>query len=98
VSLQILLRPDAEADLTEARDWYEARHEGLGDEFLTCVEAAIARAARVPDENPRVHGEVRRALIRRFPYGVFYLVEEGVLLVLAVAHVRRKPGYWTGRM
>ena len=98
MSLQVLLRPDAEADLIEARDWYEAKQEGLGDEFLTCVEAAIARAARVPDENPRAHGEVRRVLIRRFPYGVFYLVEGGALLVLAVAHVRRQPGYWAGRM
>jgi toxin ParE1/3/4 len=97
VSLPVLFRPDAETELTEAWGWYEARREGLGDEFVTCTEAAIARAARVPDGNPRVHGEVRRALVRRFPYGVFYLVEDEALLVLAVAHARRSPGYWLHR-
>jgi toxin ParE1/3/4 len=81
----------------EAWDWYESRREGLGAEFGTCVEAAIARAARSPDINPRVHGEVRRALVRRFPYGVFYVVEGQALLVLAVAHARRQPGYWLAR-
>jgi len=44
-----------------------------------------------------VHGEVRRALVRRFPYGVFYVVEGQALLVLAVAHVRRQPAYWLAR-
>jgi toxin ParE1/3/4 len=97
VSLPVLFRPDAATELTEAWDWYEAKREGLGGEFVICVEAAIARAARNPDVNPRVHGEVRRALVRRFPYGVFYLVEDQALLVLAVAHVRRTPGYWLTR-
>ncbi len=97
MSLPVLFRPDAVAELAEAWDWYEARREGLGGEFATCVEAAIDRAARTPDVNPCVHGEVRRALVRRFPYGVFYLVEGEALLVLAVAHVRRKPGYWVAR-
>jgi toxin ParE1/3/4 len=97
VSLPVLFRPNAATELTEAWDWYEARREGLGDEFATCIEAAIAQAARTPDVNPRVHGEVRRALVRRFPYGVFYLIEGQALLVLAVAHVRRQPGYWLAR-
>ena len=97
MSLPLLFRPEAEAELTEAWDWYEARREGLGEEFVTCVEAAIARAARNPDVNPRVHGEVHRALVRRFPYGVFYVVEGQALLVLAVAHVRRQPAYWLAR-
>jgi len=92
VSLPVLFRPDAETEIIEAWDWYEMRHQGLG------AEAAISRAARVPDANPRVHGEVRRELLRRFPFGVFYVVENETLLVLAVAHARRKPGYWADRM
>lgn len=97
MSLSVLFRPDAATELAEAWDWYEARREGLGGEFATCVEATIAQAARTPEANPRVHGEIRRALVRRFPYGVFYLVEGQALLVLAVAHARRKPGYWLAR-
>jgi plasmid stabilization system protein ParE len=97
VSLPVLFRPEAATELAEAWDWYESRREGLGAEFGTCIEAAISHAARSPDANPRVHGEVRRALVRRFPYGVFYVVEGQALLVLAVAHARRQPGYWLAR-
>jgi plasmid stabilization system protein ParE len=97
VSLPILLRPEAATEISEAWEWYEARRAGLGAEFVTCVEAAIARAARLPEENPPTYGEVRRALLRRFPYAVFYQVENGALLVLAVAHARRSPGYWLNR-
>ncbi len=88
MNLPVLFRPEAEAELTEAWVWYEARREGLGAEFATCVEAAIAQASRLPEGNARVHGEVRRVLLRRFPHAVFYLVEDEALLVLAVAHVR----------
>lgn len=61
------------------------------------MEAALGAAARSPDGHQRVYAEVRRVLVKRFPYGVYYNVEGGVLLVLAVAHARRKPHYWADR-
>lgn len=93
-----LLRPDAEAELLAAWAWYEAQRSGLGDEFVACVEAALAIAARAPNAYPLIVGEVRRALVRRFPYGIFYMLESETVVVLAVAHARREPGYWRARL
>ncbi len=97
MSLPVTLRPQVEAELLDAADWYDAQRVGLGEQLLICVEAAIARVARSPESCERVHGEVRRALVRRFPYCVYYKVEGEALLVLAVGHERRKPGYWAER-
>ena len=97
MSLRVVTRPQVEVELQDAADWYDAQREGLGDQLLVCVEAAIARVARSPESCAVVHGEVRRALVRRFPYCVYYKVEDGQLLVLAVGHERRKPEYWARR-
>ena len=78
-------------------DLVREQRPGLGDELEACVEAAIGAAARSPDGHQRVYAEVRRVLVKRFPYGVYYNVEGGALLVLAVAHARRKPHYWADR-
>ena len=64
---------------------------------MVCVEAALDRAARDPESCARVHGAVRRALVRRFPYCIYYQLENGTLLVLAVSHERRKLDYWLDR-
>jgi plasmid stabilization system protein ParE len=77
--------------------WYEGQRAGLGHELVGCVDAAIARAARSPDLDAPVHGDVRRILVRRFPYAVFYFVEGETIVVLAVAHASREPGFWLGR-
>lgn len=97
MSLPITFRPEARAELVEAWSWYEEQRPGLGDELAACVEAAISKAARQPDAYAEAHEGVRRVLVRRFPYGVFYVVEAGALLVLAVAHARRRPLYWRDR-
>lgn len=97
MSLPIRFRPEARAELVDAWSWYEEQRPGLGDELAACVEAAIAKAAREPEAYARVHDDVRRVLVRRFPYGVFYVVEDGELLVLAVAHGRRRPHDWRDR-
>lgn len=97
MSLPVVSRPQVEEELMDAAAWYDARREGLGDDFLICVEAAIARVSRDPESCALVHGEVRRVLVRRFPYCVYYKVEAEVLLVLAVGHERRKPAYWVTR-
>ncbi|MEZ4449873.1 MAG: type II toxin-antitoxin system RelE/ParE family toxin [Nannocystaceae bacterium] len=94
----VLLRPEARAELVEAWAWYEARRAGLGDSMVTCVEAAVSMAARIPESFQVVHGEVRRALVRRFPYGVYFVVDGDALVVLAIAHARREPGYWADRI
>lgn len=97
MSYRVVLREEAEEELAEAKAWYDARREGLGDEFLGCIDAAIESLARSPEMYARVHGEVRRALARRFPYGVFYVFEDPLVTVIAVFHAKRDPKVWRGR-
>lgn len=91
MTLPLTLRPRAEADLDEAFGWYEAQLPGLGGAFLRSADACLARTARHPEAYALVHGPVRRASLRRFPYGVFYVVREDRIDVLAVYHGRRRP-------
>jgi plasmid stabilization system protein ParE len=94
---RVVLRPVAEDEVRDAYDWYEARREGLGGEFLACVDEALERIARMPQAPSPVHRDVRRVLLRRFPHGVFYVVEADVVVVLAVFHQRRDAAQWRGR-
>ena len=93
----VVIRPEAEADLAEAFAWYEERRPGLGDRFLLSVEAVLAAIERYPESFPVVYAQVRRALLRRFPYGVFYTVKESAVVVLAVFHCAREPRRWQER-
>ncbi len=94
---RIVLRPVAEDEIREAHDWYEQRRPGLGGEFVACVDAALEQLVRSPEAHPRVHGDIRRVLVRRFPHGIFYVVESGDIVVLAVFHGRRNPAQWQRR-
>lgn len=98
MSRRVVLRPAARAEFDEAFDWYEARRAGLGSQFVASVEQAFDRISRNPLLHGTVYGEVRCALVRRFPYGVYYLVEEERIVVLAVFHSSREPKVWQGRV
>ena len=91
---QIIIRPEAEADIQDAFLWYEQQRNGLGNDFLLCVEEALSIIRRNPEMYPRVHKNVYRSLIRRFPYGVFYIIEEDRIVILAVFHAKRNPKQW----
>jgi plasmid stabilization system protein ParE len=90
--------PDAERDIAEAYRWYEEQRIGLGADFLLCIEEGLAKIQRAPEACPVVHKNVRRLLIERFPYGIFYAVEQPVIIVLAVFHERRDPATWRSRI
>jgi plasmid stabilization system protein ParE len=94
---KVIVRPEAEREIQEAFDWYEGRSEGLGAEFLRAADACLSSVQRNPDAYPVVHGEVHRALLRRFPYALFYLVREDTIVVLACFHVKRSPADWQRR-
>lgn len=91
---RLLLRPRAELEAATAVEWYEARSAGLGTAFLGALDAALASIQRNPAMYPVVYGRVRRHLLRRFPYGVFYVEYPTEVVVLAVVHARRHPRIW----
>jgi plasmid stabilization system protein ParE len=83
----LLIRPDAEVDIEEAYRWYERQRSGLGSDFLLCLEEGFAKTQKNPEMFPVVHRNVRRLLIRRFPYGIFYISGPSLTKVLAVLHL-----------
>ncbi len=95
---KLLIAPEAERDITDAYRWYEARRAGLGEEFLTSVEASIARVSREPALHPIVYESYRRALARRFPYAIFFEYTEGTVTIYAVFHTSRDPAKWRERL
>lgn len=97
VTYQVLVREEAAREIQAAFDWYEERSEGLGLEFLRAADACLAGVRRSPSAFPKVHKEVRRVLMRKFPYALFYLVERDSIVVLACFHARRDPVDWLRR-
>src|SRR5688572_28423538 len=85
-------------ELEDAFEWYEDQMPKLGDKFLGAVDEAIHRIVAWPSANRNVGGHLRRCLIHRFPYGLIYRVVEQTLVIVAVAHLHRKPFYWTNRI
>lgn len=94
---ELVVRPEAEAELAEAFRWYEERVRGLGTEFLLAVDAAFHSILRNPQQYPQVYRTARRALLRRFPYAVFFVTEATRITVIAVFHAKRNPKRWQQR-
>ena len=99
VTRQIIVRPEAEAEVQQAFDWYQEQSEGLGLEFLRAIEACLFAITRDPFAYLVVKvPNIRRALIRRFPYALFYLVDDEAIVVIAVFNVKRRPIDWLRRV
>lgn len=88
----------AEIELDQAIRWYEEQAPGLGDAFLIEVLAAADRMSDFPEAWQPLDEGVRRCRLSRFPYGLIYAIEDGDILVLAVAHLHREPDYWRDRL
>jgi len=97
VTFEVRLRPEAERDLSEAAVWYEEQVAGLGHQFLDEVFNALSTVGDAPHRYPVVHGNTRRMLIRKFPFGVYYQIEKSTVIVLAIMHASRDPRLWRRR-
>jgi plasmid stabilization system protein ParE len=104
VTPRFIIRPEAESDIAEAYEWYEAQSSGLGAEFLAAVDEGLAAIREMPQRFPRVQREpeigVRRARLRRFPYGLYFIWDEPDtedIIVIACMHARRDPHRWLRR-
>ena len=97
MTLEVRLRSKAEQDLADAAAWYEEQRQGLGHEFLDEVLTMLASIAETPLMYPHVHRNTRRAVIHRFPFGVYFRVENAAVVVVAVMHGSRNPRRWKSR-
>lgn len=98
MAAELVLVPEAEVDVKDAYGWYERRRAGLGEEFLSALDACMEGIRRRPQIYSVVHESYRRGLIRRFPYAVFYEYTETTITVYAVFHTSRDPDKWRHRL
>jgi plasmid stabilization system protein ParE len=88
----------AQQELDDAVAWYDEQADGLGKDFLDELDRALRRAVAFPMSCPEITSGLRRCLLARFPYGLIYGLEDDMMVVVAVAHLHRKPRYWAGRI
>lgn len=98
MAAELVIAPEAEADIDEAYAWYEAKRAGRGEDFLSRVDACLQAIARVPQMHGLFHGNYRRALVRKFPYAVFYEYADDTVTVYCVFHTSQDPEKWRRRL
>ncbi len=100
--MSVRWHPLARRELLDAAGYYDAESPGLGTVFLDAAEALVDRLRRQPRSGSPLGGHLRRALVPRFPYSLIYRLDESGardrLFILAVAHAKRRPRYWAGRI
>jgi len=94
---RVIFTQAARAELIQAQDWYEGEVPGLGRSFRQAIDTLAERMSANPRQFPVVFKSVRRALLRRFPYALFFVVEEQTLFVIACFHASRDPLQWQRR-
>lgn len=98
MAAKLIVAPEVEHDISEAYAWYEERRVGLGEEFLSCVDACIHAICRTPELYAVVHEDYRRGLVRRFPYAIFYEYSNNTVTIYCVFHNSRDPKKWRERL
>ena len=97
MSLPVITRPAATAEIETAYRWYEDEREGLGSEFLKAVDKIVKEIAENPERFPIIRRDIRRAILRRFPYSILYRIVAGHVVVIACFHGKRNPKVWRSR-
>jgi plasmid stabilization system protein ParE len=91
------VRPEAQIDIREAARWYEDREPDLGLRFLGQIRTSLQHINHNPLMFPIIEDDVRRALLHKFPYSIYFLNEHDGVVVIAVLHQHRQPGWWKSR-
>ena len=97
MSFSVVFRRLAKREFDDAISWYEDRREGLGRDFSVAVERLLEKIALSPNQFAYVRGNIRRAVLKRFPYSIHFVVEDNRILVLAIFHARRDPDHLEDR-
>jgi plasmid stabilization system protein ParE len=94
VNWDLTVRPEAEAEIADASDWYERQNPGLGDKFINAVDVMLSALQQNSYQYQVVSGQLRRGKLRRFPYGLLYVVSDQEVTVVPCIHGRRDPKIW----
>ena len=90
--------PEADQDVQDAAMWYDSERAGLGEDFVNDIHQLTARIAENALQFPVVRDVARRGILSKFPYGVYFVVENGIAVVIAVIHLHRDSTAWTERL
>ena len=90
--------PDALEEYREAAIWYANREQEVAHQFIASIEDAIHRVVETPNGWRIIEEDVRRCLAHLFPYAILYTIEDNFILIVAVMHFSREPGYWRERI
>jgi len=91
------IHEDADRELNDAADYYDSESPGLGALFLDQVDVGYQRILENPHVAPEIDSEIRRLVLAKFPFNLIYEIDGDVILILAVAHQRRRPHFWRER-
>ena len=94
----MILHPEARQELRDAAIYYEHQEPALGYRFVDAIESGFRQIERSPFTWRCLRGDIRRFLVKTFPYGIVYAPVDDQIFVLAVMHLKREPDYWLGRL
>ena len=97
MSRKFIIRTEAESDIGSAFNWYEEQRAGLGREFALELSSSMDRIIETPHLYTELYRGIRRALIKRFPYGIYYFLNEKDIIVFAILHLAMNPVKWKER-
>ncbi len=95
---RIKISEEAELDLDDAYQWYESQVNQLGSEFIRVVDQNLALIQKNPFAYQIIYSNVRRKILPRFPYGLFYIIQDNIIFIFACFHVNRDPKQWQKRL
>jgi toxin ParE1/3/4 len=95
---KLIFHPAAEAETAKAAEFYDSQQKNLGKRFICAVEEGATRVRMDPLVYPVVEGDIRRCLVHTFPYSIIFRLRKNRVVIVAVMHLHRKPGYWKERV
>jgi plasmid stabilization system protein ParE len=96
--MKVRLHPQARAELHAARKWYYERSPLTSTAFAHALDNAVAQISEAPTRYPLAEHGTRKFVLQRFPFSLFYSADQNEIVVVAVAHQKRRPGYWSSRV
>jgi len=96
--MRVRLHPNARVEVREVRKWYYERSPLSATAFAHAVDTAVSRIVEAPTQYPLADHGTRKLVLQRFPFNIFYLPGESEIVIVAVAHQKRRPGYWSSRL
>ena len=95
--MRYAFHPEALQEYSEAVKYYAERDVNLAQRFINSIEEAVFKIREFPNRYPTIEDDIRRCLVKKFPYALLYMINRDSIVILALMHCNRKPGYWKSR-